>query len=256
MIIDADVHISPLTEYASNTNAEKLIGLMDEAGVDKAMCWVQRPYSRNRLDEILKYQYEAVKKYPDRLIGYGWVDPMLGVDVARDMIKRCLNDYGFYGIKFNGCQNEHFNDDPVLVEPLIEEIIKANSTLAFHTGADAPELTHPYRLMHIAKKFPELKILMVHMGGASFHDLSHAAIEVAKECPNVYLIGSGIRTYPIIKAVKTLGAGRVCFGSDTPFEWMKVEVARYNTMLEGLVTEEEKDKIMYKNIADVIGLKL
>lgn len=256
MIIDADVHISPLTEYSTNCNAEKIIERMDEAGVDMSLCWVQRPYSRNRLNEILQYQYESIKRYPKRFVGLGWVDPMLGVDVARETIKRCLGEYGFLGIKFNGCQNEHLNDDDKLVMPFVEEIAKANSTLALHTGADSPENTHPYRLMRIAKRYPELPILMVHMGGASFHDISIAAIEVAKECPNVLLLGSGIRTYPIIKAIKELGPNRLCYGSDTPFEWMKVEVARYNSMLEGLVTPEEKDLIMYKNIANFLKLKV
>jgi predicted TIM-barrel fold metal-dependent hydrolase len=56
------------------------------------------------------------------------------------------------------------------------------------------------------------------MGGVAHHDLSNAAIEIAQECPNLVLIGSGVRARAILKAIKVLGASRVCFGSDTPFE--------------------------------------
>ena len=38
MIIDADVHLSPLREYETNMNAEMLMESMEEAGVDKALC--------------------------------------------------------------------------------------------------------------------------------------------------------------------------------------------------------------------------
>ena len=114
MIIDADVHLSPLTEYETNMNLEKLLAAMEESGVDKALCWAHRPYVRDRLSEVQKYLYESMKRFPDRILGFGWIDPRLGMQAARDELHRCLYEYGFYGIKFNGSQNEHLNDDPDL----------------------------------------------------------------------------------------------------------------------------------------------
>jgi predicted TIM-barrel fold metal-dependent hydrolase len=52
-----------------------------------------------------------------------------------------------------------------------------------------------------------------------------------------------------------LGASRVCFGSDTPFELMHVEVAKYRALLDGKVSEEEKQQIMAGNIIRLFGLK-
>jgi predicted TIM-barrel fold metal-dependent hydrolase len=88
------------------------------------------------------------------------------------------------------------------------------------------------------------------------HDLSNAAIEMAQECPNLILIGSAVRARAVLKAIKTLGAGRVCFGSDTPFELMHVEVAKYHALLEDEVTEEEKKQVMGDNIARLVGLDI
>lgn len=253
MIFDADTHITPFQEYAVSCNAERMLEHMDTAGVDKALCWAHRPYSRNQLGEVLEYLYKATKD-SDRLVGYGWIDPMLGADTAMEMLKRCLTEYGFPGVKFNGCQNEHFNDDEQKVMPLLEEIAKAGTSVAFHTGGDAPDQTNPYRVGKIAKRFPEMKILMVHIGcGGASYDLSRAAIEVAKECSNITLVGSDIRTNSLLNAMKELGPERICFGSDTPFENMAVEVARYKTMFREKLTEDEMDCVMGRNLMKFLG---
>lgn len=249
MIFDADTHITPFCEYAVSSSADKLLRTMDEAGVDKALCFAHRPYSRNQLGEVLEYLYHAAKLHSDRLTAYGWIDPMLGLDVAKEMLKRCLEEYGFPGVKFNGCQNEHFCDDEEMVMPLLEEISKAGASVAFHTGGDAPDQTNPYRVGRIAKQYPNMKILMIHIGcGGASYDLSRAAIETAREYPNIYLVGSDIRTNSLLKAVELLGTERICFGSDTPFESMPVEVARYKAMFQSKLGKNEYERIMSGNI--------
>jgi predicted TIM-barrel fold metal-dependent hydrolase len=77
---------------------------------------------------------------------------------------------------------------------------------------------------------------------------------MAEECPNLILIGSAVRARAILKAIRTLGAGRVCFGSDTPFELMHVEVAKYHALLDGEVAPEQKQQIMGGNIARLMKL--
>lgn len=255
MIIDADVHLSPLSEYETNMNAEMLVESMEEAGVDKALCWIHRPYVRSMLPEVQRYLYQSTKRYPDKILGFGWIDPRLGKEKAIDELHRCLYEYGFYGVKFNGAQNEHMNDDSEMVLPLVEEIAKCNAVLALHTGADAYEWTHPHRVRNIAKRYSDLKILMVHMGGAALSDLSVSAIEVAKECPNVMIIGSDIRARSLLRGIREVGPDRICFGSDTPFEVMRAETAKYKALLQGVVTEEEKELIFHENISRVLGLK-
>jgi predicted TIM-barrel fold metal-dependent hydrolase len=255
MVIDADVHISPTAERGVGIGYEELVRRMDRAGVDKALIWLQPPYKRET-DPANAYVYEAAKRYPDRILGFGWADPNLGVAEAKDTVKRCIYDYGFYGVKLNGAQNNFFIDDPDLSLPVIEEVAKTGKLLAFHVGADAYEQTHPFRVGKIARLFPTMQILMVHMGGASYADLSRAAIEIAQEHPNLTLIGSSIRSIPILRAIKTLGSTRVCFGSDTPFALMHVEVAKYNALLDGEVSDEEKQYIMAENMARLLGLQI
>ena len=252
MIIDADVHISPTAELGS-ISIDELLRRMDRAGVDKAVTWLQPPYRRD-IDDGNAYVFSASRMHPDRVLGFGWADPNLGVDRARATVKRCVDEYGFFGVKLNGAQNGFFVDDPRLSIPVIEEIAKRGTRLALHVGVDAFEHTHPFRVAKIARLFPELPILMVHMGGVAFHDMSSAAIEVAKEYPNITLIGSAVRTNSVLNAVYSLGFERVCYGSDTPFEPMHVEVARYRAMLDGEVSDEARRAVMGGNIQRLFGI--
>jgi uncharacterized protein len=255
MIIDADVHISPTFEGGNSILIEELLKRMERARVDKALTWLQPPYLRE-IDRANEYVFQATKQYPNKILGFGWADPNLEVQKAKDAVKKCVYEYGFGGVKLNGAQNSFYIDDPNISLPVIEEIAKTGKLLAFHVGADAYERTHPFRVGKVAARFPELQILMVHMGGSAHPDLSNAAIEIAQEHPNITLIGSAIRYIPILKAIKTLGASRVCFGSDTPFALMHVEVAKYNALLEEEVSENEKQQIMAGNIIRLFGLNI
>ncbi|MCK5117944.1 MAG: amidohydrolase family protein [Candidatus Latescibacteria bacterium] len=252
MIIDGDVHLSP-QEGGNRIGVDELLRRMDKAGVDQALTWLQPPYMRE-VAEANAYVHKAMKEHPDRILGFGWADPQLGVDRAKDTVKRCVYEYGFYGVKLNGAQNSFFVDDPVLSMPVVEEVAQTGKLLAFHVGADAYEHTHPFRVAKIAREFPETQILMVHMGGVAFADLSHAATEMAQEHVNLTLIGSAIRAVRVLQAIKTLGSTRVCFGSDTPFALMHVEVAKYHALLDGEVSEEEKYHVMAGNMARLLGL--
>ena len=201
-----------------------------------------------------EYIFEASKKHPDKILGFGWADPNLGVDKAKDMVKKCINCYGFYGVKLNGAQNSYFIDNPKLSLPVIEEIAKTGKILAFHVGADAYEHTHPFRVAKIARLYPEVTILIIHMGGVAHPDMTNAVIEFAREHSNMILVGSEVRSIPILKAIKALGANRVCFGSDTPFEIMHVEIAKYNALLDDEVTDVDKKLILGGNIERIFNL--
>ena len=154
MIIDADVHISPLK---GGIQPEELIRRMENAGVDKALTWLQPAYFPD-VETGNALVYQAAQTYPDRILGFGWADPHFGLEAARNQIRRCVDKYGFYGVKLNGAQNRFYIDSQDLAMPLIEEIAKTGKILAFHIGTDAYEATHPFRLAKIARRFPETRI--------------------------------------------------------------------------------------------------
>lgn len=246
MIIDADCHISPI-QGGNRITYDALLGMMDKNGVDRALVWLQPPYMRD-ITESNAYVNEATKAHPDRFLGFGWADPNISLENALTEAKKCLYDYNLYGVKLNGAQNEYFIDDEALTFPIIEEVTNAGKLLAFHCGADHYHRTHPYQIAKIAKAFPETQILCVHMGGAGKPDLSRAAIELAQEHANVTLIGSAVSHIPVLHAINVLGAERVCFGSDTPFQFMHVCLAMYHALLKEELPIEEQELVMAGNM--------
>jgi uncharacterized protein len=253
MIIDADCHISSHRWDALAITASELIAQMDRAGVDKALVWLKPPYDKEIAPEN-RAVYEAMAAAPDRLLGFGWTNPRLGDQAARDTIKQCFEEYGFYGIKFNGAQDEYVIDDPAVL-PFIEAAAAYGKPLAFHIGADFYENTHPVRLGRIAARFAEIPILMVHMGGAGIPALDRSAVEVAAQHPNITLIGSAIGERAILRALDALGPDRLCFGSDTPFGLMHVQLAMARALLRDHDAAAQA-KVLGGNLARVLKLRL
>jgi uncharacterized protein len=250
MIIDADCHLSSQKFDPLSITAPELIREMDRAEVDKALIWL-KPYTQD-IDLENHGIYDAMCAYPDRLLGFGWANPNLGETRTLDTIRRCFEVYGFYGIKFNGAQDYFVIDDPSVL-PYIEAAAQYGKPIAFHIGSDTYENTHPYRLGHIAERFPEIPFLMVHMGGVGHPDLSRAAIETAQRYPNITLVGSAIAERPILKAIDTLGTHRLCFGSDMPFGLMHVHLARYRAMLRDH-SDTDRALILGGNLAKLLKL--
>ena len=251
-IFDADTHLT-LTETPSQT-ADELIQNMDYAGIAKSVVWLQPPYMR-ALDEANRYIYESARRFPDRLVPFGWVDPHFGVDVCLRMLGRCLDEYGMKGVKLNGAQNQFYIDDPSL-DPIYAELERRGAVLALHIGADFYDFTHPYRAAKIARRHPGLKMLLAHMGGAGVPDLGEACIEMARDMPNALLIGSAISYRRVVQGIQTLGARRVCFGSDAPFRYQHVEAAAYQALLGRCVSPEEQARILGLNLADFLGITI
>lgn len=250
MIIDADTHIAPT---GGDFTLDEHLKRMERAGIDKTLTWLKPDYEGEGIEGHLRYVYDAVQQYPDKILGFGWADPTVGVEHAKKMVKLCTEEYDFYGVKLNGAQNYYYIDDETLALPVIEEIAKTGKMLAFHIGPDAYERTHPLRARKIAMRYPEMPILMVHMGMTDW-DMNRAVVEVAQECPNMFLIGSATDAKAVIYAIKELGADRVCFGTDAPFRRPHVVKAMYDALLTYEVTEDERALVMGGNIARLFGL--
>lgn len=251
-VIDADTHLTPTGE---GILIDQLISMMEKAGVEKSITYLQPPYMR-LIDDLNAYVYKATREHPGKILGFGWVDPHLGLSHAKETVKRCVEEFGFYGVKLNGAQNAFYLDDEKLALPIVEEIAKTGRILALHVGSDFYQFTHPYLVGKMADLYPELRILMIHMGGVAIPNLSRAAVDIARSHPNIMLIASAISPKDALQAIVELGSDRVCFGSDTPFEFMHVELAKYEALLSGdsRLTETDKANFFHDNIHKFLRL--
>jgi uncharacterized protein len=248
-VIDADTHIAPAPEKFT---LENLLKHIEKSKMERVMVWLTPFYKGAEIEDYLEYVYNATKNHPGKLIGFGWADPTVGVAHAKDMVKRCIEEYGFYGVKLNGAQNHYIIDSDDLAMPVIEEIAKYGKPIAFHIGPDEYENTHPLRAARVAKLFPDIPIFMIHMGMDS-EDMVASVIREAKTHPNMILIGSATKPENVLMAIHELGADRVCYGSDHPFRTMHVCKAMTEAVIDELPTAEQ-ELVLGGNLLRTLGI--
>lgn len=249
-IIDADTHIAPTGgAWDLSLHMDRVV----KSGVDKTLTWLKPDYVGTEIEGHNRYVYDAWKQYPDVILPFGWADPTVSVDHAKKMVKVCTEEYGMYGVKMNGAQNYYHIDSDDLGMPVAEAVAKSGKMLAFHIGPDEYERTHPLRAERIAQRFPEMNIFMIHMGMTNW-DMNQAVVEVARRNPNMYLIGSATNDKAVLYAIKELGAERICFGTDGPFQAPHVVRAWYEAALKDEITPDEMDLVMGGNVIRLFGL--
>lgn len=238
MIIDSHTHVDRFGWYDP---PETIIRLMDEAGIDKSiiMTYVDAPDVKGSIEFIA----EAVRKYPNRLIGYARMNPRRGEE-AQQLFKRAMEELGFMGLKLHPSGNRCHPARQETID-LIRVATSFNAPVLFHCGDE--EFTLPLQVAEAAKACPNATIILGHSGGY-FH--TKDAIRVAECYPNVVLETSGM-PYPqvIREAVKHIGASRVLYASDGPGCDPKIEVNKVR--MAGL-SPSDLEAVFCRNIKTIL----
>jgi hypothetical protein len=233
---DAHSHIGDFPGWADlSGNAEELVAIMDVHNVEKAVIF----YPDNELVR------KAVKANPDRLLGCIWPDPH---DTgAPRLVRKALTTWGFKGVKLHPLFGAYLPNDDI-VHPIMEEARRAKRPVLVHSGHDPFSL--PWSIGELAEVFPDVTIVMLHMGGGNGIYIQ-AAIDTAKRYDNILLETSHMTLYTKVKeAVLKLGEERVMYGSDYPFGEATVEVRRITAA--GL-TEAQLDRVFYSNAKELFS---
>ncbi len=252
MTIDGDTHVSLA---GGGFSLDRQLAALDRARIDKALVWLSpHHYHGAEIAEHNAFIARAARQHPGRLIPFGWADPRVSVENAIEVVRRAADEWGFIGVKLNGAQNNFYIDDPELALPVAEEIAKHGMMIAFHIGPDAYERTHPWRAAHVAKRFPETPVLLIHMGMTS-GEMNRAVCEAAEECPNMILVASATGDVEALAAIRRLGASRVCFGSDWPFRKIHVVRAMFEASLPDDLSTAEMELFMGGNLQRLFRLR-
>ena len=181
--------------------------------------------------------YEFMCERPDLVRGMCYLN-CRNADTL-DELQRCV-DRGFVGVKLWVSQ---LCDDPC-VDPLAERLIELDMPVLLHVFYKSNSVygdeSRANHVRNLADRYPELKILMAHLGGDVYH-----AMRVIKDCPNVYVDNSGSRGGgpDMIHAYNMVGADRLLFGSDCPID----AAPALGQILDLDISDEEKEKMLWKN---------
>ncbi len=210
--IDLHAHIGNFGGWANvSCTDDQLVQSMLDYNVEKSAVY----FTDNELVR------KAVQKYPDKLLGCVWPNPH--EETAAEKVRIALSEWGFKGIKLHPLFQAFLPNDDI-VHPIMEEARRANVPVLIHTGHSPFSL--PWSVGELAEKFPDVKIVMLHMGDG--HGLYiQAAINTAKRLDNIYLETSAMPMATKIKeAMDVVGKDRVMYGSDIPFGNPPVDIAK------------------------------
>jgi len=235
--IDLHTHIGDFGGWANVSLTEtELIKLMKDYDVE----WSAVYYTDNELVR------KAVEKYPKELAGCYWPNPH--EETAAEKVRVALTKWGFRGIKLHPLFQAFLPNDDI-VHPIMEEAKRAKVPVLIHTGHSPFSL--PWSVGELAENFPDVNIVMLHMGDG--HGLYiQAAINTAKKMDNIYLETSAMPMGNKIKeAIDVVGKDRVMYGSDAPFGNPAVEIAKATA---SKLTDEELELYFYRNAKTLLDL--
>jgi len=204
-ICDAHAHLGPSgpwQPYADpSITVDQLIKLLNQNNVERAIVF-PNPNVGDKYPKMNDYIAQSVAKHPDRLVGFGRVDPRR--DDATKELDRIKNKLGLTGLKLHPFV-ECFRPDHHFFSKFFKKANELSLPILFHTGDG---FSSPGLIAKIASKYPKQTIILGH--------LREGCLGVMKERQNVYVETSS--TLPdLIELAVDIDENRILFGSDIPY---------------------------------------
>ncbi|MBC2714224.1 MAG: amidohydrolase [Desulfobacteraceae bacterium] len=213
-----------------------------------------------------------IQKENDNLICFGGVHPDDPDYVAE--FEKMENQYGLSGMKLVPCMQHFFLNDRRLF-PVYEKAEASGMPILVHTGGDPipgrEVYGHPRDIDEVASTFPDLTIIMAHMGIPFFEETK----EILKKHKNVFTdiafsvvyddvlsfseqhdIDASFLTYEfwnetLSSLIKDFGYEKVLFGSDFPF----IKPSRaIKAFLDLDISDDGKEMILWKNASELLKI--
>lgn len=213
-----------------------------------------------------RYVANYVAADPARLIGFLSVDPTQ--PGWEEELRFGHQELGLRGIKLLSMY-AGFRPDESRLDPLWQYATKHRLPVLLHTGttfvAQAPlEYTLPRHLDVVATRFPEVRIIMAHLG----HPYEGEAVVTARKHPHVFCDISALHYRPFqfyhsLMLVQEYGIwDKVLFGTDYPFTTVNATLdglRKLNDMLAGTalprLSHEAIERLIHRDSLPLLGLR-
>lgn len=243
--------------------AESLLKIMDENDVEKAILLQGSLYGFQN-----EYGVKVGKEHPDRFKSAITVDPFC--KDALQILERYITEFGVKVFKFElsvgaglmGYHNDFLIDDEIM-DRLYRRIAEVEgATLTIDMGSPMMRSCQPESIYRIAKKYPNLHIVVCHLLAPSKEDKEMVALALPYlKHENVWVDLSALpwnvgEEFPfpsaqdyVKMAVDILGADKIVWGTDVPAVLTKDSYQDLmNYIIEsGLFSEADLKKIFHDN---------
>lgn len=254
-------------KFGGSFTADDMISVMDGNGVEKAVLLQGQFFGFQN-----EYTAEAVKKYPNRLIGAGSYDPFCAK--AEDVKRRLFHELGFKAVKFevsngSGLMAYHLpiDLDGEVMNACYRHAADNGLTVVMDIGRPRNCCWQVDALAAVVKKYPSVTFVICHLLAPQRTDVALLGGALSKLArPNVYFDLASLtsnqqpETYPYPTAVEHLetakrvvGSDRLMFGTDMPSNLCRDTYAHLTDYikLSGVFTDRELEDIFY-NTANAV----
>ncbi|MBE6564381.1 MAG: amidohydrolase [Ruminococcaceae bacterium] len=200
-----------------------------------------------QVQSINSFLSQTVEQYPDRFVGFGSLHPH-SENLEEDIAHIC--ELGLHGVKLHPDVQGFAIDSPEAIDMCSR--FAGKLPLLVHAGDKRFDFSHPAQILTLCKALPNLTVIAAHFGGWSEWD---EAADLLPGLPNLYVDTCSslyaLKPERAAELVRTFGADRVLFGVDFPMWDPSEELDRFFALP---LTDEEREKILYQNAFDLLGL--
>lgn len=273
MIIDAHVHLS--LNPQSEAKLENLLKSMKKNHIDKAIALAA--YFPRKNGSIKNNEILSLAEANKNILVFGSLDAEYNLASGLKELEQLLEEKRIVGIKLYPGYQFVFPNDPKLNE-IYELAIKYDAPVMFHSGlvyrnTGKMKYTDPYLVDEVATDFPDLKIIISHLGDPEIGK----ATSVAHKNSNVYLDISGLisnttksrgrekkwqrRSEQLVREtiasviVELMGTEKIIFGTDWPISSHESYIALARYLKEKLDLDKyEEEQMMSGNIRKILNI--
>ena len=215
------------------------------------------------IDELIafnRWNCDIARKHPGLV-------PFIAADVnafessvcaqhVRDMVE----DHGAAGVKLHGAfQGFDMSDERLW--PVYDTCQELALPIIAHSGPDRDRsgFAEPRAFANMLKAFPHLRMVVAHLGGATWKQ----TVEIAQTFPNTYFdcceiiewtrSTHGPTDKQLAQMIIDIGPERVMMGSDFP--WYDLDHSIERVFSLPLLSREQKERIIGANAVDILGLQ-
>ncbi len=268
MLIDTHVH---LTETLGFYMTEEIVWEMiekynishiilsngDSAEYDHDLQPIPKELQISQKDSFLR-SINFARAHMDKVSIMPWIKP--ATETADAEFCKMLEDNLdiVKGIKMHAYHSKTATDSKAM-EPYVDLAEKYHLPVAVHTGGC--EEASPLHVYNMAKRYPNVNFIMVHMGLGTDN---MEAINLMERAENLIADTTWVPMESTVEVIRRYGSKRIVFGTDSPIDGLdtyqcnpKGERSLYQSYfneLKDMIEEEDYQNLMHKNAIRIFNL--